>query len=66
MGCPLMREWKQQKIQIFIYKSVGIHFRESVCLWECVNTDVEFDWELTRGIENIVCFMELSAYESIR
>ena len=49
MGSPLTRERKQKKNQIFIFKSVRIRLRESVCLRECVNT--EFDWEVKRGFE---------------
>ena len=49
MGCPLMREPKQKKNAIFIFKSVSIRLRESVRLWECVNT--EFDWEVKQGLE---------------
>ena len=51
MGCPLTRERKQKKNPIFIFKSVRVRLRESVRLWECVNT--EFDWEVKRGIEKV-------------
>ena len=44
MGCPLTREHKQKKNPIFFFKSVRVSLQESVCLWECVNT--EFDWEV--------------------
>ena len=47
MGCPLTRERKQKKNPIFIFKGVGVRLRESVRLWECANT--EFDWEVNRG-----------------
>ena len=43
-----MRERKQKKNPILIFKSVGICLRESVCLQECLNT--EFDWEIKMGI----------------
>ena len=49
MGCPLTRERKQKKNQIFIFNSVPIHLQESVRLRECVNT--EFNWEVKRGRE---------------
>ena len=49
MGCPLMRECKQKKTPIFIFKSVRVRLQESVRLWECENA--EFDWEVKRGIE---------------
>lgn len=42
-----------RKLQFFIFKSVHVWWRESVCLLECVHT--EFDWEVERGIENSVC-----------
>ena len=44
-----MRERKQNKKPIFIFKSVCVRLRESVRLWECVNT--EFDWDVKRGFE---------------
>ena len=43
MGCPLTRERKKTKNQIFIFKSVHVHLRE------CVN--IEFDWKAKRGFE---------------
>ena len=49
MGCPLSRERKQKKNPIFIFKSVRVRLGESVCLWECVNT--EYDWEVKREFE---------------
>ena len=49
MGCPLMREFKQKKNPIFIFKSIRVRLRESVHLWECANTD--FDWEEKQGFE---------------
>ena len=49
MGCPLTRERKQKKNPIFIFKSVRVRLRESVRLWECANT--ECDWEVKRGFE---------------
>ena len=33
----------------FIFKSVRVSLRESVRLWECANT--ERDWEVKRGFE---------------
>ena len=39
------------KNPIFILKSVRVRLRESVRLWECVNT--EFDWEVKRGFEKV-------------
>ena len=44
IGCPLTREHKQKKNPIFLFKSVRVRLRESVCLWECVST--RFDWEV--------------------
>ena len=44
-----MRERKQKKNPIFIFKSVLVRLRESVCLWECANTGC--DWEVKRGFE---------------
>ena len=49
MGCTLTREHKQKKNPLFIFKSV--HLRESVRLWECVNTEFAIDWEVKRGFE---------------
>ena len=43
MGCPLTRERKKKKNQIFIFKSVRVR------LQECINT--AFDWEVKRGFE---------------
>ena len=61
MGCPLMRERKQKKNLIFIFKSVRVSLRESVRLHECVNT--EFDWKVKQGFEKAsvsraVCLLE--------
>ena len=44
-----MRERKQTKNPIFIFKSVRVRLRLSVRLRECVNTD--FDWEVKREFE---------------
>ena len=41
-----MRQRKQKKNPIFIFKSVRIRLQESVRLRECVNT--EFDWEVLK------------------
>ena len=49
MGCPLTRERKQKKNPISIFKSARVRLRESVRLWECANT--EFDWEVKRGFK---------------
>ena len=49
MGSPLMRERKQKENPVFIFKSVRVRLRESVRLWECVNT--EFGWEVKREFE---------------
>ena len=49
MGCPLMREGKQKKNPIFIFKSARVRLRESVRLQVCANT--EFDWEVNWGFE---------------
>ena len=43
-----MRKRKQKKNPVFIFKSVRVRLQESVRLWECVNT--EFDWEEKTGI----------------
>ena len=48
MGYPLMRERKQKKSPIFIFKSVLVRLRESVRLREFVNT--EFDLGGKTGI----------------
>ena len=54
MECLLTREREQKKNPIFIFISVRVRLREeSACLRECVN--IEFDWELKRGIEKSVC-----------
>ena len=50
MGCLLMREHKQKKIQLSFSK-VCICLRESFLLRECVNT--EFDWEIKLGFEKV-------------
>ena len=49
VGCPLTRKLKQKKNPISIFKSVRVRLRESVRLWECVNT--EFDWDCKTGIK---------------
>ena len=49
MRCPLTKEHEQKKEPIFIFKSVRVRIRESVCLQKCVNT--EFDQEVKRGFE---------------
>ena len=41
-----MRERKQKKNPIFIFKSVRIRLQESVPVRKCVNT--EFDWEVLK------------------
>ena len=51
MGCLLTRERKQKKNLIFIFKSARVRLRESVRLWEYVNTD--FDWEVKREFEKV-------------
>ena len=51
MGCSFMREHKQKKNPIFIFKSVRVSLQESVRLRECVN--VEFDWEVKWGFEKV-------------
>ena len=67
MGCLLTRERKQKKTPIFIFKSVRVHLRESVCLRECVNT--EFDWGVKGGFEKVsvsraVCLWQCPLAES--
>ena len=49
MGCPLQRERKQKKNPIFSFKSVRGRLRESFRLWECANT--ECNWEVKRGFK---------------
>ena len=46
--CVRLRERKQKKNPIFIFKSVRVCIRESVRLRECVNR--KFDWEVKTGI----------------
>ena len=48
MGCPLTKERKQKKNPIFIFKTVRVRLRESIRLWECENT--ESDWDCKTGI----------------
>ena len=50
--CPLTRECKQWKKIQFPFSKVSASAYESVRLWECVNT--EFDWEVKMGIEKSV------------
>ena len=49
MGCPLTRECEQKKIQFSFSKSVHVPLQEIDCLWECANT--EFDWEVKRDLK---------------
>ena len=48
MGCPLTKECKHKKNPIFIFKTVRVRLRESIRLWECVNT--ESHWDCKTGI----------------
>ena len=63
-----MREHREKKNPIFIFKSVRIRLpAESVRLQECVNT--ELDWEVKQGFEKgsisrAVCLRECPLAES--